>query len=820
MNSRIAALPHLHAFAQAAFDTHYLQPYPKLDRYRRVMGELIKDTAALRDGEIERAVHGAMHTGRASIVCEVIYHLFLQEFPAYTQVAMDNVASSLGIHVPQLLWLIRAAVIYHDSARLDEGRDFWDKQSAAKLQAALIQIGCPEDISQLIAAAAANKDARGLFTEYCREHHANIDPVHLDIIRKLIHLSDCFDSLRCRGDYSLHYVSEQLETIPGYSEESHFAPFIQLAQALHTVIWNQGDMLVDCKISHRDVLIPTEKSGARFLRKCKVKFEHAENVASALTADMQQHPYFQPHLKSEDCLSSAVSNVTPVFDGFIHGTQSGALAVLKCMHDRGQTPRLTSALDLIQHSLAPMTGELSRRGASRGLSDSAMMCFGRLRLSSNDHSGYTLDKIVQYAECDAGRFNTNAALQDKVIGDFQFTLDLCQQSGFTYLNSLMVYYIRAKQLGVADEALIADKMSILHRYQSTIAVYYLVLLLEKHIRLNREVIQSLSQHDKQNLMNKIDETLSMNYLAQLIENNKIDVKRIFNHPTAENLNPLLDLFRLPPASGLHNLNWLRVAMDTPPHCELKMDYAYDFNTLVQNRGGRGFSTLLVNYVSFSPDARAVVGVQPYIPEHIALMEQHALLLEKVLTTSYDNFLTDPLSHYLLTENFPVVFLSESEEAINIAQFSTQEYRADRALVFGEDVRLLATKDHEHAAMLRYFLDKNGFANVGVVLFSELSALTAESRRPTCLFQPQGSRLPNLAWLAARAVVPGTLQNRTGKSLLEKLQDKVTTTEAESDATKTREARREFIRARNTHKRVEDATMNLLTAADAYNKFEL
>ena len=55
--------------------------------------------------------------------------------------------------------LILIAIIYHDSARLNEGKDFWDKESGINLYKYLTEsLDVSHDKAKLLAEAVANKD--------------------------------------------------------------------------------------------------------------------------------------------------------------------------------------------------------------------------------------------------------------------------------------------------------------------------------------------------------------------------------------------------------------------------------------------------------------------------------------------------------------------------------------------------------------------------------------------------------------------------------------------------------------------------------------
>ena len=617
----------------------------------------------------------------------------------------------------------------------------------------------------------------------------------------------------------------QLENIPGYSEDVHLPIFINLAQILHTVIWDQGDMYFDCELVLEGKKIPTERTGAHFIRARKVQFEHAPNVVSALAAHMMTYSYFKPMLEGEKLLCTDLATVTPSFDPYIHGTQSGVLAILKVMRDRQLTPELTSSVGLAELLLAPMTGELSRRGASKTLIDSALMCFGRLKLVSDDASQYDFRQTLLYAVQDAKKKEDVGNLQEAAIIEFKYYLKECYKYGFTRINALMVYYLRAKQLGIDDQRLLIldEKKQLLKSYRDTISIYYLILVLEKHLRLNKTLLDSLGWM-KSEFAREVYTTFTLDVLINRIAESGIDVKAIYENPTESNLAKLLPIFSLSPISSYYSKQWLVVALDDPQPCEITSDTSYEFSMLTQNVEGWGINGMLFHYIDYYPSSRAVVGMQLHAPQHIARMEQCLLLLERVLASQSENLLNDSTCHYLLTENFPLMLLCEAEDAVNISLFQFQEFRADRPLIFGKDITLIATDTRKHAAVLRKFLDQNGFSQVGVTLFSELEAIMHTTRRPKLLHLDEKTRFPTLSWLAAKAVVPGTMSSRTGESLHDQLKRQFEIAEAKyqealkrtDNETECRQTKNDFIVAKQSFRRVEKWD-EFLSDAHTYHK---
>ena len=798
------------------------QPYPQIDPITRNKKIIAKKD--LKDGYIERLLHGAMHVGRASVLPLFLIDLFRQCFPQYTDESFKALTEALEVDESLLVRLIRASVIYHDTAREDEKEDRWDKQSGENLKTALLESQFPLQLAEFFESATANKDKLSEFEKYCEHAIPSLPVLYAHFIRKIINLSDCFDTMHCRGKFDFSYVIRQLNDIPEYSEDLHLPLFIELGKQLHTVIWDQGDMYFDCKLILNHQTIPTERTGQHFIRPLKVQYEHAKNAVSALAANMMTYPYFRRLLENEQLLCTDLAEVESAFDPFVHGTQSSALCIVKLMKNRGLSPVLTSPQHLLSMSLAPMTGELSRHDASKKFTDSALLCFGRLRLITDDPSQYDLPKTLNYATEDAGEL-TEKELSERTIEKFKYYYQECLNSGFTYLHTFLVYYIRAKLLGIDDTLLFEGdgKKAFLETYKATIQFYYLFLLLHNKLRVNTYLKYIIDELKRNKISDLIYSSLTMTLLVDRIRLSQIDIKTIYENPTQETLEPLLSFFELPNQEQFFYGTWLEVNMDKPDPCKIKCDFAPEFRELTTNDKHSGINRFLYNYFKDYPDCQALIGTQQFVPQHIQHLEEHLDLLTRVFEVNHDSLLNDELSRTLLTENFPILFLSQNDEAITISRFDTQEFRANRPLVFGQDISLLATNTFENAITLRKFLVQHEFEHVGVILFSELQKCVSNTVRPKVLHVDYKHRLPTLAWMAAKSVVPGTMQRRNGKSTIEVLYEKMQEAEAhyrasinDSDTTIQKMMQKKYLKAKADYDRVSDEFCYHLGEAEIYH----
>ena len=243
-----------------------------------------------RDGVIERQVHGAMHAGRVQFYVKILHERLKELFPGYTRYVLKTLANELGLDETQVLTLIRYTALFHDSAREGESNDIWNSQSAKNCYNYFTKImKLSPTLAEVFTKAAEEKDSRKKYREYLQSKRIEKSKISaFDHIRKLIRLSDCMDIMRCTPQFKFSEVSRTLRHIPGYIALIHDSKIIELLEHVNMLIRSQKDMIVNCEISLTNgKLITVSKSKDNFNLSHKVKFEHAENVCSALGHDMR-----------------------------------------------------------------------------------------------------------------------------------------------------------------------------------------------------------------------------------------------------------------------------------------------------------------------------------------------------------------------------------------------------------------------------------------------------------------------------------------------------------------------------------------------------
>ncbi|KTC93533.1 SidE phosphodiesterase domain-containing protein [Legionella drozanskii] len=189
---------------------------------------------------LSRVHHGIQHVNRACMYVPVIANLYRKHG--------DKEALAL---TPELLKLIQIAVIFHDSAREGEEKDFWDLESALFIFNYFTKIlKVNPTTATMIAEAMANKD-HGADNHYVEHRLVQSNsgitwvskgltqPREKNIYQKLIHDADCLDIIRARNHFDATYLDFYQDIAK--NNELAFEEMAKLISEARSIIDLQGD---------------------------------------------------------------------------------------------------------------------------------------------------------------------------------------------------------------------------------------------------------------------------------------------------------------------------------------------------------------------------------------------------------------------------------------------------------------------------------------------------------------------------------------------------------------------------------------------------
>lgn len=243
--------------------------------------------------EIAREFHGIQHVTRAAIFAAIFINLY--------RFYGDEEANKL---TNEDVKLIQIAMLYHDSARLSEGEDLWDKESAINLYEYLTEkLKVPPEKAKILAEAVANKDchAFGSTKDYYYElikKNGSLTWVKSynnhkkrNIFQKIIHDADCLDIQRAREIYNLQYLDIYQDKINNKNNEDILHILTLLAMETNTLIELQGDSFY---LERRNIEI-------------KKLFEHADVYDVMIKSINSEYYPLLFTLYQQDILSTTIS---------------------------------------------------------------------------------------------------------------------------------------------------------------------------------------------------------------------------------------------------------------------------------------------------------------------------------------------------------------------------------------------------------------------------------------------------------------------------------------------------------------------------------
>lgn len=719
---------------QIILEKYYLQQMDGLEKVN------------LKDGYIERKIHGAMHASRAALWAFMMHNLLENLTPLYTDSSLKKIAQFINADTDSVVLLILITVVCHDAARRGEGQDLWEAKSGEIAAEVLKELGLNEKQATLFAKAITFKDEQ---KEYVAElKNAGIseqDYNHFDYIRKIVNLGDNLDLVRCVGEFKTSYIFDTLATVDSYNATLHDNIILNLIKAIHQLVYDQGDMLFACKIQDRnEVTVATHES--RLSTKEKIQREHAENVFAVIFEEAFNNPVFQPYLRNNlfDVTPSRRYEGALKFDPFIHGTNTSIFSTLAKSEFQIMSP--IEMMD--EYQTAPMTGELTMGGYA-AVHHKGKTAFAKMTVI--DSQAFSLDSVL------AKYTSLTVAYKRTSLSKFKETIESGVSKVFSNINLLLIYFTRARQTHESLEQIISasELKKLQYNLNITIQFFYFIQLLGTHINPDFEAIKKsgIKQHIK-------DAAYSLltyeNIIAKIKEYN-IDMKAILENPTSDNLQKALLVLEFPKKCiikvgfACENIEiefpvtqffctQPNDAKSSPP--EEEADHAF---ACIANNMGQTINQLFEKAVS-----QSLPKMTEQSKKHLAAFIDRLRILDKLVSAPQTSFILTDVQKYFLKKTYPIILVSENEDKITLLDNCTQEYRSLSRLKLGIDIKMIATDTNEHRLEIMKFLELNHVRGMQVILFDDLKTSKISKEKPSEPYHHEDG-VPRLKWIAAQQI---------------------------------------------------------------------
>ncbi|MBA2657635.1 MAG: hypothetical protein H0U70_11755 [Tatlockia sp.] len=731
---------------QEMLETTYLQPF----------GEIHKEN--LKDGSIERIIHGAQHASNATLWALAIHNLLQNLIPEYVNQSLKTIANYLNLEEESVLCFILMTMGCHDTARQGEGEDDWEKQSAEKTIEILKKLGLKEKQAKLFGAAIEFKDNPREYEFKLPSGIYNTDLSKFDYIRMIINLGDNLDLMRCESEFKSKYIFDTLASIEGFNE-SHHELIMELIKAIHQFTFEQHDMLFDCTIYDlHGKKVASHLSN--FSRKEKVKYEHAENVFCTIFEEALKNPTIEPLIKHFKVPKAQKYQGESAFTPFIHGTNSSIFSILAKTEFNIMSP-----LEMINEYLAvPLSGELTKGGydilGSQDEHRIGATCFGIM--SANNCNAYTLKKILSnYA-------NKNLNSGNNCLLDFRNSVENGVSQAFSNINLLLIYFVRARQkYNSMDDIISAKELSTLQeQIQAMFHFYYFLQLLGSYIHPNFAALMK-SGMKLEDIKAATDQVLRLENIIDRIIKYQINMQAIAN-PTVDNLQKALKVLEYPKNCTIKvwehseekyinkNLEFpitqfFCLEPNYPSHVRDFNEVDYAFYRMTQNSlPSYQINALLKDYLSGGATSLFFIKLGSKTHEYLATFRNRVRLFEKIISSPQDLFQFSELDRYFLENQFPVILVSENENKITMHRLFQEEYRSRSCLKIGDDIKMIATDTQEHRFKIMKYLELHHISTVQVVLFNDLQEIKNSYKKSSTPYH-HSDGVPSLKWLSAQKV---------------------------------------------------------------------
>ncbi len=510
---------------QSMLEKYYLQPYTTKKEN-------------IRDGGLERGLHGAQHASRATLWALVMHNFLKEIIPEYVNKAMAMIANKIGKTEEDVLLLILLTLGCHDAGRKGDGQDIWEFESAIIAEQTLKELGVV-NYNSLFSYAIRDKDFSDRYLRHLAAHNIQkSDQPYFDYIRKLVALGDNLDLMRCVGCFDTKYIFDKLyEYLPSSSEQeilsSQRETMLNLIRKIHQFIHQQSDMYFLCSV--RDNGQELTQHPPLFNSRVKINVEYAENVLATIFNEALKNSFFKPWMKGVEVPETE----NHIFPGlaetestlFLHGTNSAVFASMVSSNFCLQSP-----IQMIHsHRKVPMCGELIRGGYSLAASD-GLTAFGSL--TTRPRTGfrtYTLERIIaEYA------VTQQISKENKHVELFQQEAKKAFSLAFSNINILLIHLNRARYVcSLKDFLPIEQAEKLRNEMRKALQVSYFIQLLCADIALNYSVTCD-------NKIRKDSERFfSLENIAHRIEESGLDMEQIVSNFSAINLEYVMLILGLP-----------------------------------------------------------------------------------------------------------------------------------------------------------------------------------------------------------------------------------------------------------------------------------
>lgn len=422
-----------------------------------------------------------------------------------------------------------------------------------------------------------------------------------------------------------------------------------------------------------------------------------------------------------------------IFDPYIHGTTAQTL------NQMTKTDfQLIPVLDMLErYQIAPMVGELTMGGYScLGKSRTEGNIVGAISFGHMNSGPYSLQKVT------SNYTNFNPPSKEALKDDFRKQLNSLKSGAYSGVNLLLIYLGRLRHAKIPlNEVISEEEMTTLRQdISAAVQFYYFIQLLGTHIVPDIGQVEKASEMEPfkgAGLNDVFYSLLDFEHINSKIKAENINVKKIIENPTAENIAKALKLLELPIEAVIKSgMSMKELPVEFPIRqlfCQKTPKYKAPnvlgdnspnhFAYFSRNISGYTIDQYLASFIKNKKSATYFEELGVFAKSQVSALEDRKRILDKLLDPPVK--VHAATSERTLATDIPVVLLSESTDMVRVGD----EYRSTKSLVLGEDIKLIATDNEPHRQALRSYVHQNQLSPVQVVLIDNLYGVTFKEWLP-------------------------------------------------------------------------------------------
>ena len=257
------------------------------------------------------------------------------------------------------------------------------------------------------------------------------------------------------------------------------------------------------------------------------------------------------------------------------------------------------------------------------------------------------------------------------------------------------------------------------------------LLFSTHLVIKNNQFKTLPYETRKEIIFK---DLSLSNVLEKLRQSNISIRAIYNNPTPENCQKIIDLLVPSEQYGIKQLFEYTAEPLTEErgnYSQLENQYSY----MVRNSQGSDscFEAILSQTCQQQHKMGDFHQIAPKLLNYIKILENRFEVTKKLLHEPKKPLILASEDLDLVENPMPIILCYNQNHDIRIFSMQSQEYRAQKALKLGKDIQTIATDTEANIKRLQAYSNRHQL-NLNIISFADLKRanrfLTTENPLPS------------------------------------------------------------------------------------------